>query len=186
MKTSLLTLLFTLSLSVLFGQNNSSKQAVITLIETVANETIQVEGNISSGKIMEDLSWAWSSSVACFPATQQHKYKGKHVLFMADVPRYSEFEITLIPDDPKANFSLYAYEVGKVTNSNLVPNLKSCIRCEADHQWDYAHRGKTQDHTRMVKDILAINNPYQVVIGVVGPEGVEEGGFKLQIARKSR
>lgn len=186
MKTSFLTVLFTFSLSILFGQNEPNKQAAITFIETVANETVQIEDNIANGQIMEDLSWAWNSSVACFPATQQSKYKGKHVLFMADVPKYSEFEITVIPDDPTANFSLYAYEVGKVTNNNLVPNLGSCIRCEADHQWDYARRGKTQDHTRTVKDILAINNPYQVVIGVVGPEGVEKSGFKLQIARKSR
>lgn len=186
MKTSFFTLLFVFSLSTLFCQKQSETQAKITLIETVANETVQIEGNITNGKIMEDLSWAWNSSVACFPSTQVDKYRGKHVLFMADVPRYSEFVITLIPDDPSANFSLYAYEVGKVTNNNLVPNLTGCIRCEVDHIWDFPHRGKTQDHTRIVKYILAINNPYQAVIGVVGPKGAEEGGFKLQIARKSK
>jgi len=180
MRTFSLSLLFVFLTSISFGQTG------LTMIETVANETIEIEGNVATGKIIENLSWAWNSSVACFPATQQDKFKGKHVLYMADVPKYTEFEIILIPDDPTANFSLYAYEVGKVTDKNLVPNLNSCIRCEVDHIWDRPHRGKTQDHTRIVKDILAINNPYQVVIGVVGPNGIEEAGFKLKIARKSR
>lgn len=180
MKTSFLGLLFTFFATFSFCQTD------LTLIETVANQTIEVEGNVSTGKIIEDLSWAWNSSVACFPATQQAKFKGKHVLYMADLPKYTEFEITIIPNDPSHNFSLYAYEVGKVTLNNLVPNLSSCIRCEVDHIWDRPHRGKTQDHTRIVKDILAISNPYQVVIGVVGPVGVEDAGYKLQINRKSR
>ncbi len=179
MKTSLFTLFCILIIGNAFSQD-------LVLIETVANQTIEIEGNLTTGQTMDDLSWAWNSSVACFPATQQEKFKGKHVLYMADVPTYTEFEIILIPDDPSANYSLYAYEVGKVTNQNLVPNLSRCIRCEVDHIWDRPHRGKTQDHTRIVRDILAINNPYQVVIGVVGPNGAEEGSYKLQIARKSR
>ncbi|MEM9931787.1 MAG: hypothetical protein AAF840_18445, partial [Bacteroidota bacterium] len=127
-----------------------------------------------------------NSSVACFPATQSHKFRGKHVLYVVDVPRYSELTIKLIPADENANFSLYAYEVGKVSENNTVPNLNSCIRCEVDHLWDYARRGKTQDHTRTVDQILAINNPYQAVIGVVGPEGWEAGDFTLEIEMKSR
>ncbi|MEL6634135.1 MAG: hypothetical protein AAFQ83_21895 [Bacteroidota bacterium] len=154
-------------------------------IEVIPNEIVEVEGTLSDGSLMSSLSWAWNSSVACFPETQKKKFTGHHVLYQAQLPRYSEMVIKVIPKDPKANFSLYAYEVG-TTNESIVPNLSQCVRCEADHKWDYKRRGKTQDHTRTVTDILAINNPYKVIIGVVGAEGLSEGEYTLEVSLKSR
>jgi hypothetical protein len=156
------------------------------LIEFAPNTTIEVSGNLSEGQALSDLSWAWNSSNACFPETQVAKFTGHHVLYYIDLPSYTEMEISVIPEDRKANFSLYAYEVGKVDESNTVPNLPSCIRCEADHKWDRPRRGKSQDHTRTVTDILALRNPYQVVIGVVGAEGLDEGAYTLRITTKGR
>lgn len=155
-------------------------------LELVPNKTVEYEGVIDSGVVMEDLSWAWNSSVACFPATVSSQFKGKHVLYVVDVPRYSELEIKLIPTDESADYSLYAYQAGKITARNLVPNLQRCIRCEADYSTEYRYVNRVQDHTRTVKDILAINNPYQAVIGVVGPPGADTGAFKLQISMRSR
>ena len=143
-------------------------------------------GNLSQGKPMPDLSWAWSSNNACFPETQKRKFTGNHVLYYTDLPAYSEMEITVVPNDPNANFSIYAYQVGKVTENKLVPNLSSCTRCEADHKWDYKKRGKIQDHSRTVTDILALANPFQVVIGVVGADGLAEGDYELHIKLKSK
>lgn len=148
--------------------------------------TTSIEGDLSKGFQMETLAWAWRSSVACFPETQKRKFTGNHMLYAAALPAYSELEITVIPNDKSANFSLYAYEVGKISKDNIVPNLSSCIRCEAEHKWDFKKRGQTQDHTRTVKDIVAINNPYQVIIGVVGAEGLTKGGYTLQVSLKSR
>ena len=155
-------------------------------IELMPNETVVVTGDLSEGQKMTDLSWAWNSSVACFPATQQAKFTGQHVLYYVDVPRYSELTITVIPTDKSQNFSLYAYQVGQLDAGNLVPNLSRCIRCEADHAWDRPVRGRTQDHTRTVRDILAINNPYQAVVAVVGPPGAAAGSFELRVEMKSR
>jgi hypothetical protein len=158
----------------------------ITKLEPQPDKTLAWAGTLENGIIMEDLSWAWNSSVACFPQTQASKFRGKHVMYLVDVPRYSELEITVVPSDKSENYSLYAYQAGEITEENLVPNLSSCIRCEADHKWDRNYVNRTQDHTRTVRDILAINNPYQALIVVVGPEGVEESEFQLQIAMKSR
>lgn len=158
----------------------------LTTIELKKNDVVEVQGNLSSGAAMDNLRWAWNSSVACFPETQKAKFTGNHVLYRFDLPSYSEVVITVIPEDESANFSLYAYEVGTIREDNLVPNLSKCIRCEADHKWDYKKRGKVQDHTRSVKDILAIRNPYQVVVGVVGAEGLADGGFTLQIKSSNR
>lgn len=176
-------LLFTLCF---FGFVCFANAQEITKLELAPNKTVAFTGSLEKGVVMEDLSWAWNSAVACFPETQASKFRGRHVMYLVDIPRYSELEITVVPADKSANYSLYAYQAGQITEDNLVPNLSSCIRCEADHKWDRNYANRTQDHTRTVKDILAINNPYQALIVVVGPEGAEEGEFELQISMKSR
>jgi hypothetical protein len=162
----------------------SEVKQTITKIEPIANGEISYKGNLSQGQPLDDLSWAWSSANACFPETQKQKFTGNHVFFSGIIPKYSEMTVTLIPDDEHANFSIYAYEVG-ATNNELVPHLNSCIRCEADHKWDRPKVGKSQDHTRTVTDLVAINIPYKVVIGVAGAEGLATGGFTLKVAMKS-
>ncbi len=162
-----------------------SQERTVTEIELVPNETVEVTGNLSDGAPMEDLSWAWQSNNACFPATQYHKFTGNHVLYTGIIPTYSELEIVVEPEDENANFSVWAYQVG-VDNSDLPPNLSSCVRCEVDHKWDRNWKGKTQDHTRKVKYILALNRSYRFVIGVVGAEELDEGAYTLKIHTKSR
>ncbi len=177
MKTKLIILSLLLSAYTVYSQK---------VIEFQDGNDLRIKGNLNEGKLMPNLSWAWQSNVACFPETQKKKFTGNHVLYVTDLPAYSEMEITVVPKDKNQNFSLYAYQVGKVTKNKLVPNLTSCTRCEADHKWDYKRHGKTQDHTRTVKDILAIRNPFKVVIAVVGADGLTEGGYELQIQRKTR
>ncbi|MBN2683212.1 MAG: hypothetical protein JXR58_11940 [Bacteroidales bacterium] len=144
-----------------------------------------VKGNLSQGVKINDLSWAWKSSVACFPETQKSKFTGNHVLYSCELPKYSIMDITVVPDDPKANFSIYSYTVG-TTNNSVVPNLASCVSCEAEHKWDYPKAGKTQDHTRSITDIMALNNPYKVVIAVVGADGLTTGGYTLKVNLKAK
>ena len=151
----------------LIGSSFVSAQAPEGVIEIAAqpNTTTTFKGNLNTGEKMESLRWASYSFNACFPGTQNSKFRGNHVLHYFDIPAYSELEIKLIPKDKKSNFRLYGYQVG-TTNFKTSPELPSCVSCEADHKWDYPKRGKTQDHTRSVK-LNAINNPYRVVIGVV-------------------
>ncbi|TXH30248.1 MAG: hypothetical protein E6Q96_01970 [Cyclobacteriaceae bacterium] len=162
-----------------------SPQPTITTIEPVANGEVLYKGDLSQGQPLADLSWAWSSANACFPETQKQKFTGNHVFFSGIIPKYSEMTVTVIPDDANADFSVYAYEIG-ATRNDLVPNLSSCIRCEADHKWDRPKAGKTQDHTRTVTDLVAINTPYKVIIGVTGANGLASGGFTLKVSMKSR
>ncbi|NND61862.1 MAG: hypothetical protein HKN48_01580 [Flavobacteriaceae bacterium] len=155
-------------------------------IEPIPNKDVAYSGNISEGIILNDLSWAWNSSNACFPATQKQKFTGKHLFFTGIIPKYSEMTVTVIPTDPTKNFSVYAYEIG-VNSNKLVPDLPSCIRCEADHKRERAFRGKEpQDHKRTVSNLVAINTPYRVVIGVTGADGLEEGDFTLVVSTKTR
>jgi len=163
-----------------------AQDPVVYGIEPVSNQEVAYSGDLSQGIFLDDLSWAWNSSNACFPETQKKKFTGKHLFFTGIIPKYSEMTVTVVPTDPSQNFSVYAYEIG--TNSNdLVPDLPRCIRCEADHKRERNFAGRPpQDHTRSVSNLVAINNPYRVVIGVTGADGLEEGAFTLVINTKSR
>lgn len=163
--------------------NNAEQQPLkIYRAKSEKGKTLSYSGNLADGVKIHDLSWASSSSVACFPGTQNHKFTGNHVHFITDLPPRSIMEIELIPKDKSQNMSLYAYSTG-TNSSSYPPDLSSCVSCEADHKWDYPKRGKTQDHTRHVR-LNAVNNPYRVVIGVAGADGLENGEFYLKITVK--
>lgn len=169
------TILCLLLISIFYSPLYSQEELVT--IDAQPNATVSLDDNLSYGNKMSDLSWAWSSQNACFVPTQQEKFTGNHVLYRTEIPRRSEMTIRVIPADKNANFSLYAYSGG---NGAIVPDLPSCVSCEADYKWDFKHRGKTQDHTRSVQ-LRAVNNPYPVIIGVVGANGLSEGAFTLEV-----
>ncbi len=173
-----------LILTFVFLQTQAQYPASVITFKSEPNKIISLKSNLSKGSKMKNLTWASRSSTACFPGTQNSKFNGNHVLFATNLPPYSEMYITLIPDNKNANMSIYAYQVG-TNNFVLPPDLSSCVSCEAEHKQDYAKRGKTQDHTRTVR-LNAIKNPYNVVIGVAGADGLTKGGFTLKINLKTR
>ncbi len=165
--------------------DNSVQQEVqVHKIECAKGNSTSISGNLSEGVLIHDLSWAWSSQNACFPGTQAEKFRGKHVIYTTEIPAYSVMTIKVIPANRRNNFSIYAYEIA-VNGNRIVPDLPSCVTCEADYKWDYPHRNQKQDHTRSVK-LNAINHPYQVVIGVAGAEGLVEGEYTLEISISDR
>ncbi len=165
------------------AQSSKSWPQNVTVVESKGNETVAAEGDLANGKIIEDLSWAWSSSNACFVGTQAYKFSGNHVLYATVIPQRSIMTVKVIPEDANANFSLYAYSIG-MSDFSIVPDLGRSVTCEADYKWDRPWKGKTQDHTRWV-ELNAIGDPFNVVIGVAAPKGVTAGKFKLEISVKS-
>lgn len=168
-------------------QITAAPQAALKIYNITAEKAKDnvFKGDLAEGVVMSDLSWAWKSSVACFPETQKAKFTGNHVHYTVDLPKYSIMDIELIPDDASANMSIYAYTIG-AGKTDMVPNLASCVACEAEHKWDFPKAGKTQDHTRKITNITAINNPYRVVIGVTGADGLKAGKYTLKITMKDK
>lgn len=154
--------------------------STVTEIDMGEKDSIVVQGDLAKGAKMADLSWAWSSSNACFPATQSSKFKGNHVFFAVTMPTQCEMKISVTPDDANADLSIYAYRIG-AAEYYLVPDLGSCITCEADHKWDGNWKGKVQTSERRV----SMQNPgkemYNILIGVSGPAAATSGTFKLKV-----
>jgi len=151
----------------------------VTLFEVEKGKTVQICGVFETGRVIDDLSWAWDGSIACFPGTQSAKYQGKHVFFATQIPRHSIMDITVIPDNPKQDISIYVFEMG-TSDFYLPPSIPRVLTCEVSHKWDYPKVGRTQDHTRSV-NVNAIRNPYNVLIGVTGPGTTVKGGFTVKV-----
>ena len=168
--------------SLLAAQARAEFPANVKVVKAEKGKTVSVGGKLEEGAPIEDLSWAATSSMACWPATQNTKFRGNHVLFATQLPPNSVLSIKVVPKDPAADLSLWGYQVGP-DNFRLPPKIESAVACEAEHKWDRPKKGRTQDHTRTI-EFNSIKNPYQVVIGVAGPKDVKAGEFTLEITLK--
>jgi hypothetical protein len=153
-------------------------------VASQSNETVAVQGDLAEGSLMEDLSWAESSSNACFPATQNLKFRGNHVLYATTFPARSILTVTLKPAASDADMSLYGYMIGE-RMFDVVPNLPRCITCEADHKWDRPWKGKTQTSERKISFQNPTMNTYNIVIGVSAPKGITSGKYTVEIQVQS-
>lgn len=158
--------------------------SAVTLVESKPNDSVTVSGDLANGALMENLSWAASSSNACFPATQNLKFRGNHVLYATIMPPGSIMTITVSPVDGNGDLSIYGYMMG-ATEYRIVPDLPSCITCEADHKWDRPWKGRVQTSERKIEFQNPTKNTYNIVIGVAAPKDVTSGQFNLKIRLKS-
>jgi hypothetical protein len=156
----------------------------VTIIESVSNDSVVAQSDLSYGRVIEDLSWASSSSNACFVATQNRKYMGNHVFFATTIPPKSVMTISVTPGNSKADLSIYAYMNGQ-SEYRLVPDLPRCITCEADYKWDGTWKNRVQTQERKVEFNNPSNNTYSILIGVSGPKEAVSGQFEVKIKLKS-
>jgi hypothetical protein len=173
-------MILAISICCLHCVGNAQWPAGIKIIDMGESDTASIQGDLATGKPIKDLSWAWNSANACFPGTQAAKFMGNHVFFAVTMPPRCEMFITVTPEDGKGDLSIYAYRIG-ATEYNLVPNLGSCITCEADHKWDGNWKGKVQTSERKVSFQNPGTESYNILIGVSAPKGITAGTFKVNI-----
>ncbi len=163
--TTYILLIFTL---VTFAQKPSN----LFEIEPILNKTTNYTSNLNIGQKLDDLSWGWNSSNACFSATQKDNFNGNHVFFTSIIPENSTYKISLTPKKNNYNINLYAYEI-KLSNNYLVPNLPNSIRCMSDIT--------SESNTREVVNQVLSKEKFRLVIGVVGANKLNEGEFSIKI-----
>lgn len=166
------------------AQSKTGWSKEVTVVASKGKETVSVEGDLSKGKILEDLDWASTSSNACFPATQNEKFRGNHVFYATTLPPRSIMKISVKPSDESANLSLYGYMMG-ANSFDIVPDLSRCITCEADHKWDRPWKGKVQTSERKIEFQNPTQNTYNIFIGVAAPKGVTTGKYTVEITTES-
>jgi hypothetical protein len=142
----------------------------------------EITGNIAEGQKMS-LDWAAQSSVAAFPGTRFEMFDGNHVLYRVNLPAASEITITLTPENGKL-INLYALRQG-VNETASPPNISTAISAEASYP-RYANlgAGKTvsnPDNGVRKVQLMSIDRPYSILIGVAGAQGLTEGVYKLHV-----
>ena len=177
MKKLLMSLVIVFSFGLL--SNAQGWPDKVTIIKMDADSVV-VPGDLAKGEII-DIDWAWSSSNACFPATQSIKFRGNHVFFATTMPPRSIMKISVTPTDPEADLSMYAYRLG-AGQYYLVPDLPSSITCEADHKWDGKWKNRVQTSERKVEfQNPSKDNTYNILIGVSAPKGITTGEFNVKV-----
>ncbi len=133
-----------------------------------------LSGDLADGEII-DLDWADLSTVACWPGTEDLNFSGTHLFYATYQPDYTDLVVTVTPD-AGVDASVYVMQMG-TTSYYVPPDVSSVVTCEAGYdQINDSNPGDPE-----TASVMAVNNPYNVLIGVAGAEGVNAGGFTLEL-----
>lgn len=153
-----------------------------TPVALKANATTTVAGKLDGGPQI-DLEWASNSQVACFPETMNEYFRGAHKLYAIDLPPDSEVNITVTPNDPKLDISLYGYTKGANDTTSLPPNVTHATSCEASNGTQLLSQPYNPGKPESIR--LFSGNPYRAYIGVAGVKDTRSGAFTLRIHLKT-
>lgn len=158
------------------NSSNPQNQSKLTILPD-GSQT--VTGNISVGENLNDLSWAWNSSMACFVEPAKESYEGSHVFYQFNLPKHSTLDIYLTPNNSSDNLALYGFSKG-ASSTETPPTVTSSISCEADPSTSNGAGGRER-HIYL----NATTNPYSVIIGIAGSKGLNTAGYSLKIDLKN-
>ncbi|MEM7659205.1 MAG: hypothetical protein AAF399_24000 [Bacteroidota bacterium] len=152
--------------------------ADITQIPTLTpNSPETVSGNIEGGEVMDDLSWAALSNVACFPGTRAIEFMGSQVYYQVEVPQGHEMFITVTPTGDRNRINLYGYL--NFDGSN-VPPLQSITTCEAGYELYVGNPDLTKPgEAQSISFAQAVNRDFTIFVAVSGAQDVLSGTFDL-------
>ncbi|GBF50848.1 hypothetical protein LPTSP4_23750 [Leptospira ryugenii] len=154
----------------------------VTYIKSIKKKSIVVSGDLSLGKVLEDLEWAETSSMACWPGIRNVEFEGNQVFYWTDLPKKSTMIITVKPKDPKHRINLYAFS--GFDPKYIPPNVTGAVSCEASHPSWIGTPDFTKPNEPQSVELRAVGNPYRVFIGVSGAKDVLKGEFELTIEIK--
>lgn len=148
-------------------------EVVVIDLVSVASES----GSLADGDTL-DMSWSHQPETYCFNVIEAQAYfSGPVVLFALayPMPKLSTLTVTVVPESA-VDVNLFAYQQGP-TDYHLPPDLQSLVGCEASFDAALAtNPGVAESLT-----LSALNDAYNVVIGVAGAAEVVTGAFTLEL-----
>lgn len=154
----------------------------VTFIKSEKKKAVTVSGNLKTGNILEDLEWAETSSMACWPGIRNIEFEGKQVFYWTDLPKKSTLVITVKPKDPKKRINLFAFS--GFEPKYIPPNVHGAVSCEASHPTWIGQPDFTKPSEPQSVELRAVGNPYRVFIGVSGAKDVLDGEYDLIVEVK--
>ncbi|MDZ4726005.1 MAG: hypothetical protein SH817_07600 [Leptospira sp.] len=154
----------------------------VTFIKSEKKKSVTINGNLKTGAIMEDLEWAESSSMACWPGIRNIEFEGNQVFYWTDLPKKSTMVITVKPKDPSKRINLYAFS--GFEPKYIPPNVHGAVSCEASHPTWIGQPDFSKPNVPQSIELRAVGNPYRVFISVTGAKDVIEGDYELIVEVK--
>ena len=161
---------------------DNTTPAKVYSLQAVKGKTMSYNGDLSEGKHFP-LDWAATSSMACFPATRFEEFRGNHIFYVFELPRYSKVKVTVVPTDGKR---INIYGMSGHDGKSLPPAITHCVSCEAGYEKYVGKPNLNKSAGAQTIEFMAINNPYKILIGVAGAKGVDSGKFQLQVSLGDR
>lgn len=154
----------------------------VQYIKTVKGQTVKVEGNLKNGSKLEDLEWAESSSMACWPGIRNVEFEGNQVGYWIDLPKKSIVKITVTPKSTNTRINIYGYSGFDLKKTP--PEVSRCTSCEASHPTWIGEPNLNEPAQPQTIEFNATTIRNMVYIAVSGARNVTSGDYTLTIELK--
>lgn len=169
----------TVDISKIQGPTTATTTDKVPYVKAVKGQTISFTGNLSTGAIIEDLEWAESSSMACWPGIRNVEFEGNHVGYWFDLPKKSIVKITVTPKSSKTRINIYGYS--GFDFKKLPPEVSRCTTCEASHPTWIGQPDLTEPAQPQTIEFNATTRHNFVYFAVAGARGVTSGEYTVTI-----
>jgi hypothetical protein len=128
-------------------------------------------GDLTEGAVIDDLEWANSSPLFCWPATENENFDGAHVFFPVDLPSGREVAMRV---EPASGVDVSVYVL---IGSSSEPPSTVASRCEEQSD---ATNDRNPGQAEVVWAIGG-NSDQPGLLGVAGAHGATSGAFDVEI-----
>lgn len=164
------------------NMTSATVPSFVPYVRTSKGRTTTLKGALQNGKILEDLSWATSSQIACWPDIRDIEFQGKHVGYWFDLPGHSVATITVTPLKKSTRINIYGYTSFDL--QRIPPYITYVQTCEASHPiWvgapDFSETAKPQSIR-----LNTVTRHTAVYFAVAGAKDMLEGDYTITIEIK--
>jgi hypothetical protein len=124
--------------------------------------------------VLSDMSWA-TSKLRLVRSSDVAAMSGGHRFFLLSMPKYTNTTVTLATTGGASPLGLYALTFSPTT-VEVPPNTERVVSKEASIKGSGDRK----------VNAMALNHPYDLLIGVCGRQGVCSGSFRLTVEVKKR
>ena len=161
------------------AMTTTTAPATIPYIELKRFGKTSVEGNLRTGYIMEDLSWATTSQLACWPSIRDVEFQGKHVGYWFDLPEKSVVKITVTPKSSNRRINIYGYAGFDL--KTIPPQIPFTNICEAAHPEWIGSPNLNEPSKPQTIQFNTTTRRTTIYFAVAGARNVVEGDYKVTI-----
>lgn len=164
------------------NMSSATIPSFVPYVRTSKGKTTTLKGSLKNGTILEDLSWAGSSQIACWPGLRDVEFMGKHVGYWFDLPDHAVATITVTPVKKSTRINIYGYTSFDL--QRIPPHITYVQSCEASHPVWIGQPNLNEPATPQSIQLNTVTRHTAVYFAVAGAKDVLEGEYTITIEIK--